>query len=64
MTYASNGLRWHDIRTKFHNDRFSYLGNITVIIAKTCGYNVGITDPNLRGCNVGITGGGINEVRS
>jgi hypothetical protein len=27
------GLRWHDIRTNFHDDRFSDLINITVITA-------------------------------
>jgi hypothetical protein len=26
-----NGLRWHDIHTKFHDDRFRNLSNITVI---------------------------------
>jgi hypothetical protein len=29
----SNGLRWHDVHTKFHGDQFKYLRNITVITA-------------------------------
>jgi succinate dehydrogenase hydrophobic anchor subunit len=28
-----NGLRWHDIRTSFHYDRFRYLSNTKVITA-------------------------------
>jgi hypothetical protein len=28
-----NGLRWHDIHTKFHDDQFRCLSNITVITA-------------------------------
>jgi hypothetical protein len=28
-----NGFRWHDICTKFHDDRFRYLSNTTVITA-------------------------------
>jgi hypothetical protein len=28
-----NGLRWDDIHTKFHDDRFRDLANMTVIIA-------------------------------
>jgi hypothetical protein len=31
--HRSNGLRLHDIRTKFYDDRFRNLSNITDIIA-------------------------------
>jgi hypothetical protein len=27
------GLRWHDLRTKFHDDRLRHLSDITVITA-------------------------------
>jgi hypothetical protein len=30
----SDGLRWQDICTKFHEDRFRYLSDITVINVK------------------------------
>jgi uncharacterized protein involved in cysteine biosynthesis len=29
----SDGLRWHDIHTKFHDDWLGHLGNIKVIIS-------------------------------
>jgi hypothetical protein len=29
----SNRLMWHDMHSKFHDDRFRHLTNITVIIA-------------------------------
>jgi hypothetical protein len=47
MTYEVDhwdGLRWHDIRIKFHEDWFGHASNINVIYLN-----------NLRGCNVGIT---------
>jgi hypothetical protein len=28
-----NQFRWHDVRTKFHDDYFRHLSNITVITA-------------------------------
>jgi hypothetical protein len=32
--YRWNGLRWYDIGTKFHDNKFRHLSNITVIITK------------------------------
>jgi hypothetical protein len=34
------GLRWHDTRTKFHEDRFGHSGNIQVITPIFCGVKV------------------------
>jgi hypothetical protein len=31
--HRSNGLRWHDIRTKFYDDRLRHLSNIMEITA-------------------------------
>jgi hypothetical protein len=32
--YCSDGLMWHDMHKKFHDDQFRHLGDIKVIAAK------------------------------